>query len=382
MQCAKNKLTLAPTPHVEETIKHKTHPIVIKKNLLIAALKSRVKKAKYMAKRKQLKEELNYYLNDYTPEETVDDLLRPFHQLTPEQQATVTKIYLAEKSELRQAFVKAVLLKQHRSNDIFLSAQKSMTLQTYLHSAMKRTETIVLLDSGATENFMSLDYAKYLQFPIQRLREPWKLFNVDGTPNKAGDLEFYMDLVTCTRTQIKTLCYFLSDLGENKVILGYLWFAATQPKIDWAKGWIAHDQLPIILRATDAMKARFLPGQSMARTGIVTPRKVIEPWRSDIIPTQYHDYRDVFEQCKGKGLPPLCPWDHMIELKPGAPATLVGRTIRLSQMEQVELTKFLKEHTARGTIRPSKSPYATPFFFIKKKNRKLQPVQDYHPVNS
>ncbi len=86
-----------------------------------------------------------------------------------------------------------------------------------------------------------------------------------------------MDLVTCTRTQIKTLCYFLSDLGENKVILGYLWFAATQPKIDWAKGWIAHDQLPIILRATDAMKAQFLPRQSMARTGIVTPRKVIEP---------------------------------------------------------------------------------------------------------
>ena len=32
-------------------------------------------------------------------------------------------------------------------------------------------------------------------------------------------------------------------------------------------------------------------------------------------------------------------------------------------------------------IRPSKSPYATTFFFIKKKNRKLRPVQDYRPVN-
>jgi len=49
------------------------------------------------------------------------------------------------------------------------------------------------------------------------------------------------------------------DLGENKVILGYPWFVAMQPKIDWAKGWIAHNQLPIILRSDNAAKARFLP---------------------------------------------------------------------------------------------------------------------------
>jgi len=36
-----------------------------------------------------------------------------------------------------------------------------------------------------------------------------------------------------------------------------------------------------------------------------------------------------------------------------------------------------KEHTAKGYIRPSKSPYAAPFFFIKKKDGKLRPVQDY-----
>src|SRR5713101_441815 len=50
-------------------------------------------------------------------------------------------------------------------------------------------------------------------------------------------------------------------------------------------------------------------------------------------------------------------------------------------MEQGELKAFLKEHLSRGTIRPSKSPYAAAFFFIKKKNGKLRPVQDYRPVN-
>jgi Reverse transcriptase (RNA-dependent DNA polymerase) len=35
----------------------------------------------------------------------------------------------------------------------------------------------------------------------------------------------------------------------------------------------------------------------------------------------------------------------------------------------------------RGTIQPSKSPYKACFFYIKKKDGKLWPVQDYWPVN-
>jgi RNase H-like domain found in reverse transcriptase/Reverse transcriptase (RNA-dependent DNA polymerase)/Integrase zinc binding domain/Chromo (CHRromatin Organisation MOdifier) domain len=41
----------------------------------------------------------------------------------------------------------------------------------------------------------------------------------------------------------------------------------------------------------------------------------------------------------------------------------------------------VKEHLLRGTIRPSKSPYKSRFFYIKKKDGKLRPVQDYRPVN-
>jgi len=130
-----------------------------------------------------------------------------------------------------------------------------MTLRIFLHSKSKQAETVALLDLGATENFMSLDYAKYLHLPIKTLKEPRSLFNVDGTPNHAGDLKYFTDLPTRTRTRTTTLQYFLSDLGDNKVILGYPWFAAAQPKIDWAKGWIAYDQLPIVLRAPDAAKA-------------------------------------------------------------------------------------------------------------------------------
>ena len=88
---------------------------------------------------------------------------------------------------------------------------------------------------------------------------------MDGTPNRAGDLRYFMDLTTRTGARSTTLRYFLSDLGDNKVILEYPWFAAAQPKIDWAKGWIAYNQLPIVLRTSDASKACFLPQQLLAR---------------------------------------------------------------------------------------------------------------------
>jgi hypothetical protein len=107
-----------------------------------------------------------------------------------------------------------------------------MTVCTFIHSKSKRAKAVTLLDSGATENFMNLQYAKYLQLPIQCLKESHKLFNVDGTPNCSGELQYFTNLQVQTGTQHSTLQFFLSDLGENKAILGYPWFTAFQPQID------------------------------------------------------------------------------------------------------------------------------------------------------
>src|SRR3984893_16441078 len=145
------------------------------------------------------------------------------------------------------------------NTDVYISARKSMTVWTYVHSKNKRTEVVALLDSGATENFMELKYAEWLLLPIKRLPEPRRLLNVDGTLNKGGTLQFYTDLKVQTGTQYVALRFFLSELGENKMILGYPWFAAVQPNIDWKRGWIDHTQLPIVIRAPDAAKAIFTP---------------------------------------------------------------------------------------------------------------------------
>jgi len=111
----------------------------------------------------------------------------------------------------------------------------------------KRAEGVALVNLGATENFINLTYAKWLKLPIKNLEKPRKLFNIDGLLNKSGDLKHYTDLEVQTGTGRTNLRFFLSDLGEHKAILGYPWFVAVQPKINWKRGWIDSSQLPIIL---------------------------------------------------------------------------------------------------------------------------------------
>jgi hypothetical protein len=54
----------------------------------------------------------------------------------------------------------------------------------------------------------------------------------------------------------------------------------------------------------------------------------------------------------------------------------------MTREEDIALEKFVDKMVANRYIRPSKSPYASPFFFVKKKDGKLQPVQDYRRLNS
>jgi len=275
-----------------------------------------------------------------------------------------------------------------------------MTVRTYIHSSLKRAEATALLDSGATENFISLAYAKWLKLPIKSLRYPRPLFNVDGSTNKQGDLKFYTDLLMRTGTTTKRMRFFLSDLGNHQVILGYPWFAAFQPKVDWARGWIDVSQLPLVLSDPDAPKTKSIKRPTLlmtnqplykseddfpiyaVRVSFPATQFSEEDYQNlQKIPLEYRRHAQVFSESAAQRFPGPRIWDHAIELKPNAPSTIPGKIYALTVAEQEELLKFIKEHVSKGYIRPSKSPYAAPFFFIKKKDGKLRPVQDYRRLN-
>src|SRR6266581_2529671 len=85
----------------------------------------------------------------------------------------------------------------------------------------------------------------------------------------------------------------------------------------------------------------------------------------------YHRHRKVFNEEASHQFPPKRPWDHAIDLLPESPKTLDCKVYPLALMEGEALTKFLSEQLLKGYIQPSKSPYTSPFFFIKKKNGEL-----------
>ena len=57
------------------------------------------------------------------------------------------------------------------------------------------------------------------------------------------------------------------------------------------------------------------------------------------------------------------------------------KTYNLTPEEQKKLDNWIKENMDKGYIQPSQSPMASPFFYVKKKDGKLQPCQDYRYLN-
>jgi len=90
-----------------------------------------------------------------------------------------------------------------------------------------------------------------------------------------------------------------------------------------------------------------------------------------MVPPQYRDFAKVFSNEESQWVPQHQPWDHAIELEPGMVQKWKIKAYPMSPKEQEELDKFLKKHIEKGYLVPSKSPMASPVFFIKKKDRKL-----------
>ncbi|KAJ3004115.1 hypothetical protein NUW54_g4964 [Trametes sanguinea] len=100
----------------------------------------------------------------------------------------------------------------------------------------------------------------------------------------------------------------------------------------------------------------------------------------DVLPDYLQDYCQIFEKKTAERMPILRPWDHAIDLKPGF-VCRDCKIIPLSPQEHSELDKFIDDNLAKGYIHPSKSPMASPIFFVKKKNGTLRPVLDYRYLN-
>ena len=205
-------------------------------------------------------------------------------------------------------------------------------------------------------------------------------------------------------------------LGNQKVILGLPWLRKHNPEIDWKKGMVAwrnseqsknlakewqqkresirkelqltmeeeedleliknHSSNPlldmdmILLEFLNLEDEVWINTKTNMATSLAAEANLKKPELTpeQLIPEEYHKY--IFDKEKANRYLESRPWDHKIKMKPGfEPKSF--KTYNLTQEEQSELDKFLKENLDKGYIKPLESPMASLFFFVKKKDGKL-----------
>ena len=81
---------------------------------------------------------------------------------------------------------------------------------------------------------------------------------------------------------------------------------------------------------------------------------------------EYAEYAEVFSEEASQKMPPSRPYDHPILLDETF-VPKIGKVYPLSPDEKKATDNFIKENLKTGKIRPSSSPQASSFFYVKKR---------------
>jgi len=247
-----------------------------------------------------------------------------------------------------------------------------------------------LVDSGATDCFMSENFIRRMKLGKRPLQKPRKIWNIDNTANQAGAIMHYTTLDIQTSGIRKQIQFLVTNIGNEDVILGYPWMAAFEPQFSWKNGVISKKALPIILRSVnpsipgrDPIIARIKDDCHLyATTSTELAIKAQQYTQKAEVPGEYRQFAKLFSEEESKCYPPKRAWDHAIEFKENVPEAVDCKVYPMNRIEDDAVQKFLNSKLEKGYIRESKSPYASSFFFIKKKDSKLRPVQDYRKINA
>jgi hypothetical protein len=289
-----------------------------------------------------------------------------------------------------------------RCNSVYITRYWSMHIPVSICTRYFMADKKALVDSRATDNFMHPNFAKRMGLGMKALSKPKKIFNIDNTTNKSGMITHYLDLNVVTKGIHKEMHFLITDIGQEEILLRYPWLATFKPIFDWKSTTIEPWFMPVII---SSINPRIIWSQPIIASTLTQGEKQSIIWQLETectirgvstdlaiqageqtkdveIPKEYQEFAWLFNDKAADRFPPSREWDHAINLKPGAPDALDCKVYPMTRDKDTALKKFLDEMVAKGYIRPLKSPYASPFFFVKKKDGKLQPVQDYRRLNS
>ena len=262
-----------------------------------------------------------------------------------------------------------------------------------------------MIDSGATALFLNRRFVKQFDITTHPLENAISLYNIDGTKNKAGGITHFARLQLTVGSHTEKAEFLVTDLGPEDVILGLPWLKRVNPTVNWEKGEMElpsglPESTPPTFQKIEAnrdkrrqwLKASIITDSTdeiwccagfTLSTKLAADKNESKAKRTfeEMVPKEYQKHAKVFSESESHRLPKHQPWDHTIDLKPDAPETLKSKVYPMPVNEQAALEAFIKENLEKGYIVPSKSPMASPVFFVKKKTGDLRLIQDYRKLN-
>ena len=285
------------------------------------------------------------------------------------------------------------------------SSSSHFKIKIVLKGQNRSASVAAMVDCGATALFINEAFVKKNRIRTYPLNREIPLYNIDGSKNRAGKITRFVRLRLLIGDLERWREFLITDLGPEDVVLGLPWLRSVNPEIDWAEGTMTVDSEGI--KGTgiqvEQVTANRVQRRRWCRNGVLEdisgtlwcaagltystelagqankqkPKRTFE----EIVPKEYRQYAKVFSEIESERLPEHKPYDHAIDLKPETPETLRSKVYPMPINEQEELDQFLKDNLRKGYIVPSKSPIASPVFFIKKKDGRLRLVQDYWKLN-
>ena len=112
---------------------------------------------------------------------------------------------------------------------------RKITVKIELERIDMQEEIIVeaLLDSGAMELVISLEFMKKQEFKLKKIERPIYVRTMDSLLNKKGPIEYTVKVNIYYQEHRERMEIDVIEGQKWSVILGMLWLAHHNPKIDW-----------------------------------------------------------------------------------------------------------------------------------------------------
>ena len=292
--------------------------------------------------------------------------------------------------------------------------------------ALNGIEVTFLIDSGASECFLSTSFVEKNKIKTRKTKEKLNIQLADGTV-RVSNLMVEQACVTFT-DHAEFIDFSVIGLPKYEAILGKPWLNRWNPVIDWKRNNLAWNMGSRVItvqglqephssgvvsslfqrRGTvdliSAQRMRKLArkepvyvamvrttNDDSAETGNFTneaqeqctvsvgEEKTKTPYPKQV-QSILNEFSDIFPKDLPAGLPPSRDVDHRIELVPGAEPPHRA-PYRMSPKGLDELKQQLQDLTEKGYIQLLVSPFGAPVLFVPKKDRGMRMCIDYRALN-